>query len=25
VSVGFLLSLDGSFVCCAGTRWPFMG
>ena len=20
VSVGFLLSLDGSFVCCAGTR-----
>ena len=24
VSVGFLLSLDGSFVCCAGTRWPFM-
>ena len=22
VSVGFLLSLDGSFVCCAGTRWP---
>ena len=24
VSVGFLLSLDGSFVCCAGNRWPFM-